>query len=453
MEQPAWLAAAWAELGVREIKGSKHDARVMAYYRESGHTEIGNDEVPWCAAFTGAMLKRGGCAGTGSLMARSYLTWGVPLDGARLGAVAVLSRGADPALGHVGFVVGAAKGKIYLLGGNQSDSVSVAAFDAKKVLGLRWPAPEEVPSRTGAAPDGAPQETGPDESEREPVWADDVFAQALAHVLEMEGGFSNDPHDPGGPTNKGITLDVYARFKGVTADATSRHRLVEELKRIPDDTVRSIYRQRYWKPAQCIEMPAALALFHFDAAVNHGVAGAARLLQKALRVTSDGEIGPQTRAAIAAAKVPDLIAAYAEVRRERYRALPHFWRFGRGWLRRVDASKARALALAEMSEPQNGDDGKGGSDMEQNTGTADNAKWWAQSKTIWGALITAAASVAPLLGPLLGVELPADAVSQAGDQTLAAVQAVAALVGTLLTIFGRLKAQGPLSRRSVSVRL
>ena len=88
MQQPAWLAAAWAELGVREVKGSKNEARVLAYYREAGHGEIGNDEVPWCAAFMGAMLKRGGCEGTGSLMARSYLEWGVALTEAKLGAVA-----------------------------------------------------------------------------------------------------------------------------------------------------------------------------------------------------------------------------------------------------------------------------------------------------------------------------------------------------------------------------
>jgi uncharacterized protein (TIGR02594 family) len=452
MEQPAWLAAAWAEVGVREIKGSKHDARVMAYYRESGHAQIGNDEVPWCAAFMGAMLKRGGCEGSGSLMARSYLKWGVPLQDAKLGAVAVLSRGADPALGHVGFVVGAAKGKIYLLGGNQFDSVSIAAFDAKKVLGLRWPAPQQAPVQDLSA-----QDAGADEPAREAAQSDDVFARALAHVLDMEGGFSDDPHDPGGPTNKGITLAVYARFKGVTVEGTSRGRLVDALKRIPDDTVRAIYRQRYWLPARCAAMPPALALFHFDAAVNHGVAGAARLLQRALGVASDGEIGPQTRAAIKAARTADLIDAYAEVRRARYRALPHFWRFGRGWLARVDASRAKALALENDTQADDTQNEKGGSDMAQDlaqdTATADTGKWWAQSKTIWGALITAAAGVVPLLGPLLGVELSPETITQAGDQTLAAVQAATALIGTLLTIFGRLKAQGPLTRRSVSVRL
>ena len=95
---------------------------------------------------------------------------------------------------------------------------------------------------------------------------------------------------------------------------------------------------------------------------------------------------------------------------------------------------------------------KGGSAMEETTTTAESGKWWAKSKTIWGAAMTAAASLIPLLGPLLGIELSADAVKQAGDQTLAAIQAVTALIGTLLTIYGRLRAGGPLTRRSVSLR-
>ena len=180
MQQPAWLSAAWAELGVREVKGSKNEARVLAYYREAGHGEVGNDEVPWCAAFMGAMLKRGGCEGSGSLMARSYLKWGVALTEAELGAVAVLSRGSDPALGHVGFVIGATKGKVFLLGGNQSDSVNISAFDARKVLGFRWPleAPEAAKVPAAAVPPPADNDIG-DDATPEP----DVFSQALANVL------------------------------------------------------------------------------------------------------------------------------------------------------------------------------------------------------------------------------------------------------------------------------
>ena len=68
------------------------------------------------------MLKRGGYTGTGSLLARSYLDWGIGLEQPRLGAIAVLSCGNDPTTGHVGFVLGDAADKLYLLGGNQGDA-------------------------------------------------------------------------------------------------------------------------------------------------------------------------------------------------------------------------------------------------------------------------------------------------------------------------------------------
>ncbi len=249
MQQPAWLAAAWAEFGVREVAGMADHPAILGYYAEAGHPAIKHDEIAWCAAFAGAMLKRAAVAGTGSLLARSYLEWGQSIATPKFGAIAVLERGSDPGAGHVGFVVGAAGKRIFLLGGNQGDAVSVQAFETSRVLGYRWP---------GVQAD-------------EPADDGGVFDRALKHVLEMEGGFTDDPHDPGGPTNKGITLEVFARWKAVTIDATSRARLVDDLKRIADDVVRAIYEARYWRPGRCAELPGPIALFHFDACVNHGV--------------------------------------------------------------------------------------------------------------------------------------------------------------------------------------
>lgn len=442
MEQPAWLNAAWAELGVQEKVGSADSARVVSYYREAGHGEIVDDEVPWCAAFAGAMLKRAGLEGTGSLMARSYLAWGEPLETPRLGAIAVLERGSDPAAGHVGFLVGETPDALMLLGGNQTDSVCVAAFDVRRLIALRWPAQQA----STPAPEPPPKE------QLTPSIDDASFAAALANVLELEGGFSDDPYDPGGPTNKGVTLAVYAAFKGVKADASTRTRLLADLKRIPDGDVRAIYRTRYWAPAQCAAMVPAIALFHFDAAVNHGVRGAARMLQRALGVTADGIVGPRTLAALANRDAAKLIDSYAAIRRDRYRALAHFWRFGRGWLNRVDVSATRAHGLIGKDQSE-AETRKGGSAMEQADETVKTGKWWAQSKTIWGALITAVATLAPALGPLLGIDLSGDVIRQAGEQTFGVIQAIAGLIGTLLTIYGRLRADGPIVRRSVSLRL
>ncbi len=441
MNQPQWLAAAWAEFGVREISGAGDSADVISYYKEAGHPAIQHDEVAWCAAFAGAMLKRANISGSGSLLARSYLGWGVPVETARLGAIAVLERGTDPGAGHVGFVVGAAGKRIFLLGGNQGDAVSVAAFDQGRVIGYRWPSAEPVQ----AAPH------------------DGVFARALKHVLDMEGGFTDDPHDPGGPTYKGITLDVFARWKGVTIDASNRARVIDDLKRIPDDVVQAIYETRYWRPGRCGDLPAALALFHFDACVNHGVSGAARMLQAAIGVSVDGEIGPDTLAAARLRSISTILGKYADVRRARYRALPHFWRFGRGWLNRVEKTLAGARAIARAGTSSENANTKGliemdrtdmqTSDMPTTVELPGDGKWWLQSKTIWGALITAAAAVVPVLGPLIGINLPGEVIRQAGEQLFSAAQVLGALFGTLLTIYGRVSAVERLTRRDVNVRL
>ncbi|MGL4395566.1 MAG: TIGR02594 family protein [Hyphomicrobium sp.] len=450
MTQPAWLAAAWAEFGVREGRSAANTARVVGYYKDAGHGRVANDDVPWCAAFVGAMLARCAIAPTGSLMARSYAGWGRALAAPQLGAICVLSRGADPALGHVGFYVGEDGRRVFLLGGNQDDAVSVAAYDRSRVLALRWP-------DTNADRDAAPL------TQHTPELRHDAFDAALAHVLAMEGGFSDDPNDPGGPTQRGITLAVYAAWIGRTIDATSRADLVAALKAIPEATVRAIYAARYWRPARCGELNAALALMHFDAAVNHGVGAAARMVQQALGVTVDGEIGPDTLAAAARADIAKTIARYGDIRRARYRALPHFWRFGRGWLRRTDSTVARALemaaAFAKTSTNEKGrtmtndvtrtNEGSGNDDATSHVA----GKWWLQSKTVWGSLIAAAAAIAPALGPLFGIDIPAAIITDIGQQTLVTVQAIAGLAGTLLAIYGRLRAVAPLTRRDVRMRL
>ena len=93
----------------------------------------------------------------------------------------------------------------------------------------------------------------------------------------MEGGYGEDRYDPGRPTNQGITLAVLAAWMGVTLEATNHGELKQALKRISPDTVRKIYLARYWgPPAACAQLPAALALMHFNAAVNHGVRRGAR---------------------------------------------------------------------------------------------------------------------------------------------------------------------------------
>lgn len=442
MDHPKWLEVAWAELGQREIAGSGDNPNIIEFFADIGQAADAHDEIAWCAAFVGACLERSGIVSTRSLLARSYLDWGeraaAPL---RPGAVGVLSRGSDPALGHVGFVLGETDDSIILLGGNQSDAVTVQAFAKDRLIDFRWPVPA-IPARTDVA-----------------TAEEDIFGQALAHVLEMEGGYSDDPYDPGGPTNFGITLKVFAAWQGHGLDTSNRERLKGDLLVIEPETVRSIYLARYWRPARCAELPVAIALMHFDAAVNHGVAGAARFLQTAVGTDVDGEIGPLTLAAAARCDAVTAVNTYAGLRRARYRALPHFWRFGRGWLARVDKTLARALELAATATtPAGYSVQKGTADMDSELPTtetpdASSSKWWGNSVTIWGALISGLSVVLPVLGPALGLDFTTDLVRQLGEQVATAFQAVMAVAGTLMTIYGRVRASQPIERRIVNLKL
>ena len=415
-----WLDHAWAALGVAETPGPASTATVLAYYRDAGHPEVRSDDVAWCAAFVGACLERSGKTSTRSLLARSYLTWGEAIAEPRVGAIAVLSRGSDPTQGHVGFLVGTSGDTLHLLGGNQSDRVCVQSFDRTRLLALRWP-------------------------NNSPPMTTDIFAIALAHVLEMEGGYTDDPHDPGGPTNLGITLATYAAWKRIDLTAETFGALKSDLRALDTAAVTPIYRARYWQLSLAEHLPPALALMHFDASVNHGVGGAARMLQETCGVDIDGEIGPETLAAARSKPLADLIDRYAAIREARYRALPHFWRFGRGWLARITKTRAactRLLSQSKVTKP-----------MTSETPSTSEPKWWGNSLAVWGTLITALSTVLPVIGPLFGLSISAETIQQIGEGLITFVQAAGGLIGTLLALYGRARATQPLMRKPISVRL
>jgi uncharacterized protein (TIGR02594 family) len=429
MQQPSWMAEAWRELGQSEISGPTHNPRIVAMFDELGHRGQ-SDETAWCAAFAGACLERAGIASTRSLRARSYLDWGTSTDTPITGSIVVLKRGSDPALGHVGFLVGMTGTQVFILGGNQSNAVTVAAFDRGLILDFRQPA------STAAA-----------------RIADHKFELALRHVLSMEGGWTDDPHDPGGPTNKGITLTVYARELRVEVTTQNLAELRSNLRSLPDELVRKIYLTRYWQPARCSELRPSLALMHFDACVNHGVGTAARFLQEALGVESDGEIGPITLTAARTAAPRETLARYAAIRRHRYRALPHFWRFGRGWLRRVDATLAAATRLVpSANDPAQTEEfpfmtGPTDAPTTKPYASADTKGWW-QSMTIWGTLLTALTTVLPLVGVVLGISITPDLAEQIGRDIVLVIQAIGGLIGTLMALLGRARASALLQARS-----
>lgn len=138
--EAVWMPVAWAEMGVQTYPPGQSNPRVTEYH---GHTNIAgyDDKASWCSSFVNWSLAQVGIAGTGSALARSWLDWGVPLQVPVPGCIAVLSRG-DPAgwKGHVGFFLRADTEHVYLLGGNQLDTVREHFYSVDTVLGYRWPA-------------------------------------------------------------------------------------------------------------------------------------------------------------------------------------------------------------------------------------------------------------------------------------------------------------------------
>jgi hypothetical protein len=81
------------------------------------------------------------------------------------------------------------------------------------------------------------------------------------------------------------------------------------------------------------------------------------------------------------------------------------------------------------------------------------AKWWASSMTIWGAVVTALSTVLPVVGPLVGLNIPPELVLQLGDQVVLLAQAAGGVAGTILTIYGRSRATSALERRQITLTM
>ena len=139
MSEPKWLELAKGELGTKETAGSNDNPSVMKYYADAGFPGIDHDEVPWCAAFTNAMLKRSGFVGTRSLAARSFEKYGSKLDGPKVGCIAVFPRGGNSWEGHVGIVAEVGSTHVQILGGNQKNSVCYSSYPISKAIAWRWP--------------------------------------------------------------------------------------------------------------------------------------------------------------------------------------------------------------------------------------------------------------------------------------------------------------------------
>lgn len=146
------------------------------------------------------------------------------------------------------------------------------------------------------------------------------FDSAFEKVLGHEGGYVNHPLDPGTETKFGISKRTYP---------------YEDIKNLTLVRAKDIYRKDFWDKAKCDKMPPAVAYAVFDAAVNSGISQSIKWLQRALGVTADGVVGPQTLTAITWANSEALLARFLGHRLAFMTDLVTWPSFGKGWSRRI----------------------------------------------------------------------------------------------------------------------
>lgn len=180
------------------------------------------------------------------------------------------------------------------------------------------------------------------------------FDACMTEVFKHEGGYVNDPHDPGGETNLGISKRSYPK---------------EDIRNMTRARAAQIYRRDFWDKLRCDELPAGLDLVAFDAAVNSGPSRGAKWLQQALGVAVDGKVGLATIGAAKNTYAPAAVLRAVGFRRAFLKTLPTWERYKNGWTKRLDSVEAVASAMAGHDVPVR-------PDVEPVTPQPAAAWWW-----------------------------------------------------------------------------
>ncbi len=165
------------------------------------------------------------------------------------------------------------------------------------------------------------------------------YDASLSRVLKHEGGYTNHPSDPGGPTNFGITIHDYRRY--IKANGTAA-----DVRNMQLSDAAKIYRARYWHALRCDDLPAGLDYAVFDYGVNSGIGRAARVMQRLLNIGQGTSMTDAAIAAVRNANATALIDRLCDERMAFLKSLRTWPVFGAGWSRRVAEVRRDALAMA-----------------------------------------------------------------------------------------------------------
>ena len=167
----------------------------------------------------------------------------------------------------------------------------------------------------------------------------DNWDKSFEMVLVHEGGYVNDPRDPGGRTNLGVTQRAWEAY-------LNRSVTEAEMRGLTPAAVKPFYKTMYWDKIKGDQLPNGVDYAAYDLAVNSGTGRAAKYLQQIAGVTADGVIGPKSIEAIKACDPEQTVQALCDMRLDFLKRLPTFETFGKGWSRRVAEVKEKASGMA-----------------------------------------------------------------------------------------------------------
>lgn len=166
----------------------------------------------------------------------------------------------------------------------------------------------------------------------------DNFDNVMRVVFSSEGGYVNHPMDPGGATNMGITHKTLAAWRDTPV---TRQDVRDLTKREASD----IYRSKYWNAVRGDDLPYGIDLMVMDRAVHSGPRNSVKALQNSLGVTVDGALGPISIGAASKCDPRKVVALLYQNRLAFLKRLRHWKTFGKGWKRRMDKTKHKALLM------------------------------------------------------------------------------------------------------------
>lgn len=165
------------------------------------------------------------------------------------------------------------------------------------------------------------------------------FTKFLKRIIESEGSFQGDYNDRGNWTSGEIGV---GELKGTKFGISAMSYPTLDIPNLTFEEAKDIYYYDFWKPLTLHKMPIQLQYQILDAAINHGIRKAIKILQYALKVRADGIIGPQTLGALNKVESNDIVFHFLAERLVYIADLQKWDLYGRGWTRRV----ARCLKYA-----------------------------------------------------------------------------------------------------------